>query len=199
MRRSAQRRRRGKDSITTSSSDASRAATAVSTSGRSPTLKGIEDGATADRMPTLGELCEMVGGPCPASGRDQEPVQRRHAPRAATGEAPAASRGPVAAMWLHAAVVASAPRDFTKAPALNARNAARRKTRPPSRCREGRATPPQSGWVAGPQFLAYDVDALTHCAAPPARKLLRRPLLTWTVTTPAPRQQAALHADQYDF
>jgi len=50
-----------------------------------------------------------------------------------------------------------------------------------------------------PHFLAYRVADLT--TAPPliARHLLRRPVLTWTVRTPADRDMAARHADQMIF
>ncbi len=44
-------------------------------------LKRVPFKATADRMITLGELCDLVGGPRHAGDRAQEPVRRRPAAR----------------------------------------------------------------------------------------------------------------------
>jgi glycerophosphoryl diester phosphodiesterase len=54
-------------------------------------------------------------------------------------------------------------------------------------------------FAASPQFLAYRVADLTTAAPLIARHLLRRPVLTWTVRTPADRDMAARHADQMIF
>jgi glycerophosphoryl diester phosphodiesterase len=53
--------------------------------------------------------------------------------------------------------------------------------------------------AARPQFMAYRVQDLTSAIPLVARHLLRWPLLTWTVRTPADRARAARYADQMIF
>jgi glycerophosphoryl diester phosphodiesterase len=50
-----------------------------------------------------------------------------------------------------------------------------------------------------PDFVAYYVNELPSLAPWLARNILRCPLLTWTVRTPAQRARAAQHADQMIF
>jgi len=50
-----------------------------------------------------------------------------------------------------------------------------------------------------PDFVAYRVDELPSPAPWIARNIFGRPLLTWTVRTPAQRARAARHADQMIF
>jgi len=50
-----------------------------------------------------------------------------------------------------------------------------------------------------PDFVAYWVDELPSPAPWIARNVFGRPLLTWTVRTPAQRARAARHADQMIF
>ena len=50
-----------------------------------------------------------------------------------------------------------------------------------------------------PDFVAYYVNELPSLAPWLARNVLRCPLLTWTVRTPAQRARAAQHADQMIF
>jgi glycerophosphoryl diester phosphodiesterase len=50
-----------------------------------------------------------------------------------------------------------------------------------------------------PDFVAYWVDELPSPAPWLARNIFGRPLLTWTVRTPAQRARAARHADQMIF
>lgn len=52
---------------------------------------------------------------------------------------------------------------------------------------------------AQPYFIAYRVDDLPSPAPWIARNIFGRPLLTWTVRTPAQRARAARHADQMIF
>ena len=56
-----------------------------------------------------------------------------------------------------------------------------------------------TGLVARPQFVAYAVAALPAAAPLFARRVLRWPLLAWTVRTAAERQCAARWADQMIF
>lgn len=159
-------------------------------------LKGIEYFATAERMPTLGELCDMVGDRVPLLVEIKSRFNGDTRLARRTGELLAACRGPVAAMSFDPAVVATL-REIS--PGLPRGMVGMRRGGDSPAISVSRRSYLRNLVAACPQFLAYDVEALT--TAPPrlARKLLRRPLLTWTVTTPAQREQAALHADQMIF
>ena len=58
---------------------------------------------------------------------------------------------------------------------------------------------PSSNVTTRPDFVAYYVNELPSLAPWLARNVLRCPLLTWTVRTPAQRARAAQHADQMIF
>ena len=50
-----------------------------------------------------------------------------------------------------------------------------------------------------PQFIAYSVKDLPSALPMAARRVLKLPLLTWTVRTPDDRERAARYADQMIF
>ena len=52
---------------------------------------------------------------------------------------------------------------------------------------------------AGPQFIAYSVKDLPSALPLAARRVLKLPLLTWTVRTQEDRERAARYADQMIF
>lgn len=56
-----------------------------------------------------------------------------------------------------------------------------------------------SGFIARPQFVNYDVRALTTLAPWVWRHILRRPLLTWTVRSPEQARTARQWADDIVF
>lgn len=56
-----------------------------------------------------------------------------------------------------------------------------------------------SSFIAKPQFIAYDIEALPAPAPWVWRDILRRPLLTWTVRTEAQRERAKRWADAMIF
>ena len=58
-------------------------------------------------MITLGELCDLVGGPHRAGDRDEEPVRRRPRLAARTADVLAGYRGPAAVMSFDPAQVAA--------------------------------------------------------------------------------------------
>lgn len=160
------------------------------------TLRRVPFKATAERMLTLGELLDLVGGRATLaielkgrfSGDD------RLAERAA--KVLAGYAGPAAVMSFDPALIAAFR---ARAPALTRGLVGMRRD----------PTSPTAGITvlryirlaiaAGPQFLAYRVADLTTAAPLIARHLLRRPVLTWTVRTPADRDMAARHADQMIF
>ena len=159
-------------------------------------LKAIEFFATADRMLTLGELCDLVAGRAPMLvelksrfNGDERVAQRTAA--VLTGYA-----GPVAAMSFDPSLIAAVRR---LAPSLTRGLVAqRRESDDPGRAmsRLGYA---RALLAACPQFLAYRVKDLETFPPRAARSLLRRPVLTWTVRTPEQRKAAISHADQMIF
>jgi glycerophosphoryl diester phosphodiesterase len=162
-------------------------------------LKHLPFKATADRMITLGELCELV------AGRATLVVELKHQSggdgRLVTRAANVLSkyRGPVAVMSFD-------PRQIAQV-----REAAPRLPRglvAESR-HHGRGTVPAAAWDtltsladalrARPQFIAYSVSDLPAMMPMLARKILRLPLLTWTVRSADERRKAELYADQIIF
>jgi len=164
-------------------------------------LKAVIFRATADRMLTLGELCDLVGGRVPLlieikSRFDGDPRLTRR-----VADVLAGYRGPVAAMSFDPAPVTAlrglapdltrgivAERYYTHhewdalSPAMK-RSLAYFLHAPSSR----------------PQFVAYSVKDLPAAAPWLARRLFGLPLLTWTVRSAADRENAARHADQMIF
>jgi glycerophosphoryl diester phosphodiesterase len=159
-------------------------------------LRRVPLKATADRMLTLGEFLDLVGGRATLAielkGRftgDNRLAER--AAKVLTGYA-----GPAAVMsfdpGLIAAVNGLAP-GLTRG-LVGMRRDAGSPTAGMSALRYIR-----QAIAAAPQFLAYRVADLTTPPPLLARHLLRRPVLTWTVRTPADRDMAARHADQMIF
>jgi glycerophosphoryl diester phosphodiesterase len=159
-------------------------------------LQGIEYFATADRMQTLGELCDQVGGRVPmlVEIKSRFDGDTRLARR--TAEVLSGYRGPVAAMSFDPATIAAVRDAIPKLP--RGLVAMKREGDSPATATSRRAYL-GALFAARPQFLAYRVQDLTTFAPRKARSLLRWPLLTWTVRTPEQRQAAALHADQMIF
>jgi glycerophosphoryl diester phosphodiesterase len=159
-------------------------------------LKSIDYFATADRMPTLGELCDLVGGRVPmlVELKSRFDGDTRLALR--TAEVLAGYRGPVAAMSFDPAMIATVRTATPKLP--RGLVAMQRDVDSPAVATSRRGYVRQL-FAARPQFLAYRVQDLTTRVPRAARSLLRWPLLTWTVRTPDQRETAALHADQMIF
>ena len=163
-------------------------------------LKQVRYKTTADRMMTLGELCDLVCARVVLvvelkSRFDGDLRLPKRAAAVLSGYA-----GPAAAMSFDPAQVAGLR---ALAPALPRGIAAQ----PWSRYGEvaGRsARRDATTYVAGvarawPQFLAYSVNDLPAPLAAIARRLFRLPLLAWTVRTADQQRTAARHADQIIF
>jgi glycerophosphoryl diester phosphodiesterase len=164
-------------------------------------LKAVPFKATADRMLTLAELCDLVGGRVPLlieikSRFDGDLRLTRRVAQVLAGY-----RGPVAAMSFDPAPV-TALRSL--APALTRGIVAERHYTH----REWDRLPPAMkrnlAWFlhapsSRPQFVAYSVKDLPAPAPWLARRLFGLPLLTWTVRSAADRENAARHADQMIF
>ncbi len=164
-------------------------------------IKAVPFKATADRIITLGELCDLVGGRATllielksAFDGDLRLAKR-------TAQVLAGYAGPVAVM------------SFDPAPVEALRLAAPRITRGITAERHyddhewDALTPAQKRSLAWfrhaprsrPQFVAYGVRDLPAAAPLLARTLLGWPLLTWTVRSPENRDTAARYADQMIF
>jgi glycerophosphoryl diester phosphodiesterase len=159
-------------------------------------LQGIDYFATSDRMPTLGDLCDLVAGRVPLLVELKSRFDGDVRIALRTAEVLAAYRGPVAAMSFDPAMIGAVRRAAKALP--RGLVAMQRDKDAPARA--------ISRWrylrellAARPQFLAYRVQDLTTRPPRAARHLLRRPLLTWTVRTPEQRNAAIQHADQMIF
>jgi glycerophosphoryl diester phosphodiesterase len=160
-------------------------------------LRRIAFKSTADRMLTLGELCDLVAGRATLlielKGRFAGDTRLA----ARTAEVLAGCGGPVAAMsfdpGLMAALRSLAPKLAIGLVAM------RRDAGAPSTAKMSALRYARQALAARLEFLAYRVQDLT--TAPPliARNLLRWPVLTWTVRTNADRARAARYADQIIF
>jgi glycerophosphoryl diester phosphodiesterase len=164
-------------------------------------LKQVKFHDTADRMITLGELCELTAGRVPLVieikshfDGDRKLVARvAEVLRAYSGPAVAMSFDPDQLMALKElaptivrGIVAQRTYDdnyWTKASAAQ---------------RHG-MTALRHGFRTQPHFVAYWVNELPAPAPWIARNIFRLPLLTWTVRTQDQRQRAVQYADQMIF
>jgi len=156
---------------------------------------------SAERMLTLGELCELVGGRVTMlvelkSRFDGDARLPRRVAEILSGYG-----GPVAPMSFD-------PRQLEAlrhiAPRLT-RGIVAAKYRPhpyfdamPVWLRYGMGSL-LPALTARPQFVAYGIADLPALAPAVARHVLSMPLLTWAVRTPAERERAARYADQMIF
>jgi glycerophosphoryl diester phosphodiesterase len=160
-------------------------------------LRRIAFRSTAERMLTLGELCDLVGGRVTLLIELKSCFAGDTRLAARTAEVLAGVSGPVAAMSFDPALIAALRRLAPKL-TLGLAGMSRADSIPASAgmpaLRYARQT-----LAARPQFLAYRVQDLT--SAPPliARNLLRWPVLAWTVRTHEERARAARYADQIIF
>jgi glycerophosphoryl diester phosphodiesterase len=157
-------------------------------------LKRVPFKATADRMLTLGELCDLVAARetllLELKGRfdgDQRLARR-------VGAVLANYPGPVAVMSFDPGEVA-AMRSVSSGLwyGLTAQR------RQPGASGAGALRYVLKALAARPRFLAYRVQDLSSPLPQFARHVLRMPLLTWTVRTPDERVRAAQFADQVIF
>jgi glycerophosphoryl diester phosphodiesterase len=164
-------------------------------------LQAIAMKQGADRMITLGELCDLVGGRSPlvveikAAWSDDRRLESRVA------QVLGAYRGPAAVMSFDPGSMQAMR---TLAPSL-----------PRGVVQESKYDDPEwdrlSAWQkfslarllhlpqSRPDFLAWYVQDLRNNAPRFARRVLGLPILTWTVRTPADQARAGLFADQMIF
>jgi glycerophosphoryl diester phosphodiesterase len=164
-------------------------------------IKAVRFKASADRILTLGELCELVGGRATLvlELKSRFDGDRRLVKR--TAEVLAGYAGPVAVMSFDPAMIEAARQI---APALTRGMVAERHyahhewDRMP-RSEKRRMAYFLHGFRTRPQFIAYAVKDLPAAAPLIGRAIFGLPLLTWTVRSADDRRRAARWADQMIF
>jgi glycerophosphoryl diester phosphodiesterase len=164
-------------------------------------LKRVAFRATSDHMITLAELCELVSARVTLliEIKSRFDGDRRLIKRAA--DVLATYQGPVALMSFDPGPMAALR---ALAPALTRGIVAERhythRERDHLSARTKRALAYFTHALATrPQFIAYSVKDLPATLPAAARRLLKLPLLTWTVRTPQDRERATRYADQIIF
>ena len=164
-------------------------------------LKRVAFRATSDRMITLGEVCDLVAARVTLviEIKSHFDGDRRLIKRAA--DVLASYRGPVALMSFDPGPMATLR---ALAPGLTRGIVAERHYRHREwdhlSARTKRALAYFTHALATrPQFIAYSVRDLPATLPAAARRLLKLPLLTWTVRTPEDRERATRYADQIIF
>jgi glycerophosphoryl diester phosphodiesterase len=164
-------------------------------------LKRVAFRATSDHMITLGELCELVAGRVTLviEVKSHFDGDRRLIGRAA--EVLTSYRGPVALMSFDpgpmAALRALAP-GLTRGIVAERRYSHHEWDHLSVRAKRALAYFTHS-LATRPQFIAYSLKDLQSTLPIAARRILKLPLLTWTVRTPEDRERAVRYADQIIF
>jgi glycerophosphoryl diester phosphodiesterase len=164
-------------------------------------IKAVRFKASADRILTLGELCELVGGRATLllELKSRFDGDRRLVQRAAAVLASYA--GPVAVMSFDPALVEAARQiapGLTRGIVAERHYAHHEWDRLPS-SEKRRMAHLLHALRTRPQFVAYSVRDLPAAAPLIARMMFGRPLLTWTVRSEADRRHALRWADQIIF
>jgi glycerophosphoryl diester phosphodiesterase len=164
-------------------------------------LRGVRFRDTAERMISVGELCDLVAGRVPLviELKSHFDSDRKLATRLA--QVLAGYRGPAVAMSFDPDQVL-AVRQI--APAVIRGITAQRDYDDPdwdklNRAQRNPMLALRHGFRTRPHFIAHRVDDLPAPAPWVARNLFGCALLTWTVRTEAQRSRAAAHADQMIF
>ncbi len=158
-------------------------------------LRAIAFQATADRMMTLGELCDLVAGRVPLilelkSRFDGDPTLADRVAAVVQGYA-----GPVAAMSFDPVVVGALR---AAAPWLP-RGLVAQNTEAPNNASTNQRGYAATAFRARPHFLAWSVRDLPGFWPLLGRWAFGLPLLTWTVRTEAERIRARRWANQVIF
>ena len=164
-------------------------------------LKSVTFKATAERMMTLSDLCDLVAGRVPlvievkSLFDGDRRLVRRMAEVLASYQGPAVgmSFDPDQVMALRE-LMPSRPRGIVAERHYTAQDWPEAS---PAQRRE--MTHLRHALRTRPDFVAYSIDELPALAPWLARNLFGCPLLTWTVRTPAQRARAAQYADQMIF
>jgi glycerophosphoryl diester phosphodiesterase len=160
-------------------------------------LKRVAFKATADRMMTLGDLCDFVAGRATLLLELKSPLGRDRRLAARAAKVLSGYGGQAAVMSFDPAQIADLR---AIAPRLTRGIAVRNPVRA-----EVAATPRRAlagllqALRARPQFLAYSITNLPALLPTLARNLFGLPLLAWTVRSTDDQRKAARYADQIIF
>ena len=164
-------------------------------------LKRLAFRATADRMITLGELCDLVAARVTLVIEIKSRFDGNRGLIKRAADVLARYRGPVALMSFDpgpmAALRALAP-GLTRGIVAERRYGHREWDHLSARSKRALAYFSHA-LATRPQFIAYSVKDLPSTLPLAARRALKLPLLTWTVRTPEDRERAARYADQIIF
>jgi glycerophosphoryl diester phosphodiesterase len=164
-------------------------------------IKAVRFKATADRILTLGELCELVAGRVPLviELKSRFDGDLRLAARAA--EALASYKGPAAVMSFDPAtitIIRKIAPNLTRG-IVAERHYTHHEWDRLSAAEKFRLAHLVHAPQTRPQFLAYSVKDLPSAAPLVARYVFGLPLLTWTVRSDSDRVNATRYADQMIF
>jgi glycerophosphoryl diester phosphodiesterase len=166
-----------------------------------PALKRVSFRATSDHMITLGELCELVAGRVTLVIEIKSHFDGDRGLIRRAAEVLASYRGPVALMSFDpgpmAALRAIAP-GLTRGIVAERRYSHRDWDHLSVRAKRALSYFTHA-LQTRPQFIAYSVKDLPSALPTAARRVLKLPLLTWTVRTQEDRDRAARYADQMIF
>lgn len=166
---------------------------------RSADLKRVRYRATSDRMITVGELCDLVGGRVTLVIELKSHFDGDHRLVSRTADVLSGYRGAAALMSFDPAQMAALREIAPRLPrGIVAESHRRHRGRRSSAARRALAYC-RHALHARPQFVAYSVHDLSAALPLAARNILGLPLLTWTVRTPEDRKRAARFADQMIF
>lgn len=165
-------------------------------------LQAVPFKATADRIPSLEDVLDIMGGKTPLVVEVKSHFEARQTDLVeAVAKVLAPYRGPVAVMSFDPRMV----EDFRAvAPDLTRGIVSDRAVNPEdydTLSPEERQALATFAFLptAQPHFAAYWVKLLPDAVSRLLRDELKLPLLTWTVRTPEDRARAAAHADQMIF
>jgi glycerophosphoryl diester phosphodiesterase len=163
-------------------------------------LKRVAFKATADRMLTLGELCELTAARATLviELKSRFDGNRRLVTRAV--QVLSGYRGPAAVMSFDAAQIAVVRATAPALPrGLIAQGRYRRERDELMAATQRSMAALAHALRAHPQFIAYSVSDLPAALPTVARAIFGLPILTWTVRSSDDRQRAARYADQMIF
>lgn len=164
-------------------------------------IKRVPFKSTADRMMTLGELCDLVGGRVTLILELKSRFDGDTRLVSRTADVLLRYAGPIAAMSFDPAMVAALRQ---KAPGLpRGIVAERRYDHPEWRMLDAHQRRSMAGFLhvlqTRPHFIAYSLRDLPACAPLVARYMFGIPLLTWTVRNAEDARKARRWARQMIF
>ncbi len=164
-------------------------------------LKQVPFKATADRMMTLGDLCDLVASRVTLMLELKSRFDRDLRVAARTVSVLASYGGPVAIGSFDPAIVCELRRiaPHIARGIIAERHYDHREWRRLGAARKLELAFLTHGWKSRPDFVAYRVRDLTAVAPRMARHMFGLPLLTWTVRSDEDRAIAARFADQIIF